>query len=52
MDQRALEDIGLSRGQVLAEARKPFWSRYAPVLADRFSAGWPEQFQTTKVRTV
>jgi uncharacterized protein YjiS (DUF1127 family) len=27
MDQRALEDIGLSRGQALAEARKPFWSR-------------------------
>ena len=25
MDQRALEDIGLSRGQALAEARKPFW---------------------------
>ena len=27
LDRRALEDIGLSRKQALAEARKPFWWR-------------------------
>jgi len=27
LDRRALEDIGLSRNQALAEARKPFWWR-------------------------
>ncbi len=25
LDQRALADIGVSRGQALSEARKPFW---------------------------